>query len=66
MMSAEDRFAASRCGVILRRLTEKLETGHLLNAIYESTELQQAMLKEFGEIRHGRQKDVSWLNPTGE
>ena len=54
-------FDDSACGRILKGIEERLRDGHLLNAIYMSTELQQAMLKEHGKIRHGEQKDVSWL-----
>lgn len=56
-----DRFASSECGRLLLGIEQRLREGHLLNAIYMSTELQQAMLKEHGKIRHGEQYDVSWL-----
>jgi hypothetical protein len=54
-------FSETRCGIVLRRLTVKLPEGHLLNALYECTELQQEILKELGKIRHGEQRDASWL-----
>jgi len=58
-----DNFEASDCGRLLRGIEERLRKGGLLNAIYMTTELQQAMLKEFRKIRHGEQNDVSWLMP---
>jgi hypothetical protein len=55
------RFEASECGRLLRRVTTRLKEGHLYNAVYQITELQQAVLREIGQIRHGKQTDASWL-----
>ena len=57
-----DKFLESKTGRLLRSIEERLREGHLLNAIFMGTELMQEMLREHGQIRHGKQKDVSWLS----
>ena len=54
-------FEESEVGRKLRGVTDRLQEGHLYNAVYMVTELQQAILREISKIRHGVQADASWL-----
>ena len=54
-------FEESQCASKLRGISDRLREGHLYNALYMTTELQQDILREIGKIRHGEQDDASWL-----